>query len=219
MSADVAFFLCVLGGRLCHGGLCQGQAQILLYRGVGKPKTVNVEVRLRQSVVIKGDVCFIRRKYSVVQGQLYPPRNSFTLRHLLYRRRPVPTKCTSSSSMFSSSPSSCTSVFDKGLIFLSPMEFRSASSERGADESTGRKSRRDGIPTCHQGCSLALSFVEGTVAVLTWCSWFTVRRSSGSGGCCARFASSGDWRAEGEFRSVKAGCTKQCRGGGPEGLF
>ena len=34
--------------------------------------------------------------------------------------------------------------------FLSPMEFRSASSERGADESTGQKSRRDGTPTCHQ---------------------------------------------------------------------
>ena len=85
--------------------------------------------------------CFIRRKYSVVQRQLYPPRNSFTLRHLLYRRRPVPTKSTSSSSMSSSSPSSCTSVFDRGVIFLSPMEFRSASSERGADESTGRKSQ------------------------------------------------------------------------------
>ena len=77
--------------------------------------------------------------------------------------------------------------------FLSPMEFRSASSERGADESTGQKTL--GVPGSLSG------------------------RSSGSDGCCARVASSGDWRAEGEFRSVKAGCTKQCRGGGPEGLF
>ena len=162
-------------GRLCHGGLCQGKHRSYCTEVSGSRRPSTSKSDSVSSWLSRAMFCFIRRKYSVVQRQLYPPRNSFTLRHLLYRRRPVPTKSTSSSSMSSSSPSSCTSVFDRGVIFLSPMEFRSASSERGADESTGRKSRRDGTPTCHQGCSLALSFVEGTVAVLTWCSWFTVR--------------------------------------------
>ena len=118
----------------------------------------------------------VRRKYIVVQRQLFPPHNSSDLRHLLYRRRPVPTKCTSSSSMSSGSPSSCTSVFDRGLIFVESH----GSQECIQRERCGRTHWTESpdetaTPTCHQGCSLALSFVEGTVAVFTWCSWFTIR--------------------------------------------
>ena len=88
------------------------------------------------------------------------------------------------------------------------MESRSASSERGADERTGR----DGTPSCHQGCSVALSFVEGTVAVLTWCS--LVHCPVVLLGLVAVVPEL--LRAE---TGGQKGSFVVCRGGGQEGLF
>ena len=135
MLADVAFFLYVLCGRFCHGGLCQGKHRSYCTEVSGSRRPSTSKSDSVSAWLSRAMFCFVRRKYGVVQRQLCPPRNSFALRHFLYRRRPVPTKCRSSSSMSSSSRSSRTSVSDRGLMYvLSPMEFRSASSEGGADE-------------------------------------------------------------------------------------
>ena len=119
---------------------------------------------------------------------------------------------TSSSSMSSSSPSSCTSVCVPWNSGVHPArEVRTKALDGSPDETEPPRVTRD-VPWLFPLLKEHLLCLLGVPGSLS-------SRSSGSGGCCARVASSGDWRAEGEFRSVKAGCRKQCRGGGPEGLF
>ena len=60
MSAHVAFFLYVLGWRTLPG-----QAQILLYRGVGKPKAVNDGSQTRSVRGYRGR-CFVLFAESIV---------------------------------------------------------------------------------------------------------------------------------------------------------
>ena len=151
MSADVAFFLCVLGGRLCHGGLCQGKHRSYCTEVSGS----------RRPSTSKSDSVspwLSRAMFVLFAGSIAWSKGNFILHATALR---FVTFCTADDQFRQSVRARrvCFQVlhlrallfFDKGLIFLSPMEFRSASSERGADESTGRKSRRDGIPTCHQG--------------------------------------------------------------------